>query len=103
MPAPRIASRPGASPWNMVDARPLFGHGVRTSSQYTHTYGADEEGLVILSTHLQLVADSGLVADLIFLGGSFYCGARTYNRTNRIHQGIARRSQHRSHTRPETG
>ena len=72
--------------WNMANERPFFGYGVRTSSQYTHKYGADEEGRVIHSTYLQLAADSGLVglaAYLMFLSGAFYCGARACNRTNR--------------------
>jgi probable O-glycosylation ligase (exosortase A-associated) len=65
--------------WRMANERPFFGFGIRNSSEFTHDYGADEQGRVIHSTYLQIAADSGLVgliAYLGFLAGAFYCANR---------------------------
>jgi probable O-glycosylation ligase (exosortase A-associated) len=52
--------------WNiaikMANNRPIFGYGIRNSTLFTKSMGADMEGRAIHSQYLQTAADSGWVA-----------------------------------------
>lgn len=76
--------------WQMANERPIFGFGIRNSSLYTLSYGADMEGRVIHSQYLQIAADSGLVglaAYLLALLGFLICLRRVRSRV-KDHLGI---------------
>lgn len=53
--------------WAMAWERPLTGQGIRNSGQYTHNYGADMHGRTIHSIYLQIAADSGIPAMLVYI------------------------------------
>lgn len=62
--------------WRMAQDRPILGYGIRNSSLFTFSHGADMEGRVIHSQYLQLAADSGIVGLAMYLlaiGAFFYC------------------------------
>lgn len=56
-----------AAAWEMVWDRPVFGFGIRNSSLYIHQYGADRIGRTIHNQYLQIAADSGIPALLVYL------------------------------------
>jgi probable O-glycosylation ligase (exosortase A-associated) len=51
----------------IVKEHPLTGVGIRNSNVYTHNYGADHVGRTIHSQYLQIAADSGIPAILVYL------------------------------------
>jgi probable O-glycosylation ligase (exosortase A-associated) len=53
--------------WQMAWERPLLGHGIRNSNEFSHNYGADIAGRTIHSQYLQVAADTGLPSMLIFV------------------------------------
>lgn len=68
---------------------PIFGVGVRNSNAEMFSRGADMEGRTIHSQYLQIAADSGLCAAIIYVSlllATFYCiaraAARVWNRTD---------------------
>lgn len=65
--------------WQMVNERPVFGFGIRNSNLFTFAYGADMEGRTIHSQWLQIAADSGFPALILYLSTIicvFYCCRR---------------------------
>ncbi|HEY3787243.1 MAG TPA: O-antigen ligase family protein, partial [Urbifossiella sp.] len=58
--------------WNiaikMANNKPIFGYGIRNSTLFTYSMGADMEGRAIHSQYLQTAADSGWVALGLYLG-----------------------------------
>lgn len=59
--------RSWAAAWEMVWDRPIFGFGIRNSSLYIHEYGADRIGRTIHNQYLQIAADSGIPALIVYL------------------------------------
>lgn len=53
--------------FEMMMEQPIFGFGIRNSQLYTYSRGADIEGRAIHSQYLQIGADSGVVALLLYL------------------------------------
>jgi hypothetical protein len=53
--------------WQMAWDHPFLGHGIRNSQQFIHQYGADHEGRTVHSQYLQIAADSGFPALLLYL------------------------------------
>jgi len=51
----------------IVKEHPLTGVGIRNSNTYTHNYGADHVGRTIHSQYLQIAADSGIPAAMIYV------------------------------------
>jgi len=51
----------------IVKEHPLTGVGIRNSNTYTHNYGADHVGRTIHSQYLQIAADCGLPALMVYL------------------------------------
>ena len=51
----------------MAMERPLVGFGIRNSNLYTLQYGADMEGRTIHNQYLQIAADSGIPATVLYL------------------------------------
>lgn len=51
----------------IVKEHPLTGVGIRNSNTYTHNYGADHVGRTIHSQYLQIAADSGVPAAMIYV------------------------------------
>jgi probable O-glycosylation ligase (exosortase A-associated) len=56
-----------AAAWQIAWENPLAGKGVRNSNQYTENYGADKFGRTVHSQYLQIAADSGIPAMLIYM------------------------------------
>ena len=55
----------------IVKEHPLTGVGIRNSNTYTHNYGADHVGRTIHSQYLQIAADSGIPAAMIYIAMIF--------------------------------
>ena len=53
--------------WRITWDRPLFGQGIRNSNILSQNYGADRSGRTIHNQYLQVAADSGIPAALIFI------------------------------------
>lgn len=53
--------------WDMIWDSPILGKGIRNSNQYSYNYGADMQGRTIHSQYLQIAADTGLPAMLVYL------------------------------------
>lgn len=53
--------------WEMTWAHPVFGAGLRNSNHYSHNYGADRGERTIHNQYLQIAADSGVPAALMYL------------------------------------
>jgi probable O-glycosylation ligase (exosortase A-associated) len=53
--------------WQMAQANPVFGVGVRNANLFSHSFGADKEGRTIHSQYLQIAADNGLVGLALYL------------------------------------
>lgn len=53
--------------WAIAWDHPLTGTGLRNSSGFTKAYGADRQGRVIHSVYLQIAADAGIPAMLIYI------------------------------------
>ena len=51
----------------IVKEHPLTGVGIRNSNTYTHNYGADHVGRTIHSQYLQIAADSGVPAAMVYI------------------------------------
>jgi len=69
--------------WKLAWVNPLTGMGVRNSAMFVHNYGADKHGRTIHSVYLQVAADSGIPAAVIYLsilGFSFF----SLNRCRRL-------------------
>ncbi len=54
--------------WAIAWDRPLFGQGIRNSRYLSHNFGADTYGRTIHSQYLQVAADSGIPAMVVYLG-----------------------------------
>ena len=52
--------------WNMAWDHPMTGKGIRNASRYSHNYGADSMDRTIHSQYLQIAADSGIPAMVLF-------------------------------------
>ena len=62
--------------WEIAKAHPLTGQGIRNSNLYSRNFGADYEGRTIHSQYVQIAADSGIPAILVYLtllGTAFVC------------------------------
>lgn len=57
--------------WQIAKDHPVFGVGIRNSQLISYQYGADEQGRVIHSQYLQLLADGGFPALTLYLGMLF--------------------------------
>lgn len=75
--------------WEIALEYPIFGVGVRNSNAEMFHRGADMEGRTIHSQYLQIAADSGLSAMLVYLAmlaATFWCivraAARLWHRTD---------------------
>lgn len=55
------------SAWDIMWDYPLTGAGVRNSAHLTYTYGNDHPGQTIHSQYLQVGADSGIIAMLVYI------------------------------------
>ena len=53
--------------WDMIWSRPLLGVGMRNAQSYTHNFGADLPGRTVHNQYLQIGADSGVPAVLLYL------------------------------------
>jgi O-antigen ligase len=53
--------------WAIAKDYPLFGVGIRNSNLLTQKYGADKYGRTIHNVYIQVAADCGIVAGLIFV------------------------------------
>jgi O-antigen ligase len=77
--------------WLMIHDHPVLGVGVRNSNLYTESYGADRRGRTIHNTYLQIAADSGLPALVVYLAlqaaavASLMRGRRRLERWEREH------------------
>ncbi len=60
----RLASWNAA--WELIWQRPLIGQGIRSSSQFIFNYGADQQGRTIHNQFLQIAADSGIPAAMVY-------------------------------------
>jgi len=56
-----------AAAWELAWERPLTGQGIRNSSLIVHSYGADRQGRTIHSQYLQIAADSGIPAMIVYI------------------------------------
>lgn len=54
--------------WQMAWDRPLTGQGIRNSNAYADNYGGTVEGRTIHSQYLQIAADTGIPAALVYIG-----------------------------------
>jgi len=54
----------------IANAHPLLGVGIRNSNLFSYKYGADMEGRTIHSQYLQILADSGYPALILYVGGT---------------------------------
>jgi probable O-glycosylation ligase (exosortase A-associated) len=54
--------------WRIATDHPIFGVGIRNSQLISYQYGADEQGRVIHSQYLQLLADGGFPSLSLYLG-----------------------------------
>ncbi|MEM7681744.1 MAG: O-antigen ligase family protein [Planctomycetota bacterium] len=61
----RLASWEAA--WEMTWANPLLGAGMRNSTKFSQNFGADLPGRVIHNQYLQVAADSGIPAAMLYL------------------------------------
>ncbi len=57
--------------WHIATDHPVFGVGIRNSQIISYQYGADEQGRVIHSQYLQLLADGGFPALTLYFGMLF--------------------------------
>ncbi|MCC7146460.1 MAG: O-antigen ligase family protein [Phycisphaeraceae bacterium] len=53
--------------WEIALDNPLFGQGIRNSQLYVFQYGADKVGRTIHNQYLQIAADSGIPAMLVYI------------------------------------
>ena len=53
--------------WAIAWDHPITGQGIRNSNQYTRNYGADKHGRTIHSQYLQIAADSGFPALIVYV------------------------------------
>ena len=53
--------------WDIAKAYPLTGQGIRNSNIYSRNFGADYEGRTIHSQYVQIAADSGIPAMLVYV------------------------------------
>ena len=53
--------------WDIAWEHPVLGQGIRNSRNYTQSYGADYFGRTIHSQYLQMAADSGIPALIVYL------------------------------------
>lgn len=53
--------------WRMAWDNPVLGKGIRNSNQYSENFGADMTGRTIHNQYLQVAADSGIPAALIYI------------------------------------
>lgn len=53
--------------WEIAWEHPVLGQGIRNSGNYTQSYGADRFGRTIHSQYLQIAADSGIPALVVYL------------------------------------
>ncbi len=53
--------------WHMIEDDPLLGKGIRNSNLFSEAYGADSYGRAIHSVYLQIGADCGLPAMLVYI------------------------------------
>lgn len=56
-----------AAGWAIALDHPIFGQGIRNSNIYTANYGADRRGRTIHSNYIQIAADSGIPAMIVYL------------------------------------
>lgn len=56
-----------AAGWAIAKEHPLLGQGIRNSNIYTSNYGADRVGRTIHSQYLQIAADCGLPALMVYV------------------------------------
>ena len=56
-----------AAALRMVQDNPILGKGVRNANYFSQNYGADYEGRTIHNQYLQLAADSGLPAAILYI------------------------------------
>jgi len=66
--------------WEIAKTYPLFGAGLRNSNLLTKEYGADFEGRTIHNVYIQIAADAGTVAAVVYaalLGSSLWWLHRT--------------------------
>lgn len=54
--------------WQIAWDQPLLGHGIRNSNHFSRNYGADFHGRTIHNQYLQIAADSGIPAVLVYIG-----------------------------------
>src|SRR5262249_23701398 len=54
--------------WEIAKEHPVFGVGIRNWQLISFQYGADEQGRVIHSQYLQLLADGGFPALALYVG-----------------------------------
>ncbi len=57
-----------AAGWAITREHPMTGVGIRNSPMYVHHYGADKRGRTVHSQYIQIAADSGIPAMLIYIG-----------------------------------
>lgn len=53
--------------WDIVWEHPILGKGIRNSNEYSQNYGADLAGRTIHNQYLQIAADSGIPAALVYI------------------------------------
>ncbi len=80
-----------AAAWSIAADHPLTGTGIRNSNQFTRNYGADLDGRTIHNQYLQIAADTGVPALLVYiamLGGAvcitYRCRRFLLNRAEEI-------------------
>ena len=56
-----------AAAWDLAWQRPLLGQGIRNSNQFSYAYGADRRGRTIHNQYLQVAADSGIPAAMLYI------------------------------------
>jgi probable O-glycosylation ligase (exosortase A-associated) len=67
-----------AAAWDMAWDYPLLGTGVRNSNHFSQNYGADHQNRTIHNQYLQIAADSGVPAAILYVA---MLGAALYNLT----------------------
>jgi probable O-glycosylation ligase (exosortase A-associated) len=55
-----------AAAWEMAWDHPLTGQGIRNSRQFIYNYGADRQGRTIHNQYLQVAADTGIPAAMVY-------------------------------------
>jgi probable O-glycosylation ligase (exosortase A-associated) len=82
--------------WGIIKDYPLFGAGPRNCNLLSHRYGADMEGRTIHDVYIQIGADCGIPAALLYIG-MIICALRWLWRGSRISAPHWEEPEHRWH------